>query len=393
MVNEMIYINRIKTIYKDYRTCKNDYHRGSFLQYLFIRKKYKIKVSDYFENNLYRKDSRTKEFLNNSYAAERSWNNVAPRMAPTKGKSWMFIHRIDFELSKLIYPGLDGANYFLYEFYKYRRYVRKTFITEGYLHRMDAIYNSNTSDHNPIEYGVMTNKKEFNTYFSDIVTRKWISVDDVSVDVFKQFCLSLGEVLVKPEVGTQGKGVFKISITNEQEAISLFNEINGKQYLVEEIVQQHKLLSDLNPSSVNTIRVCSVRDKNNDEIVITGAVLRIGRASSIIDNYTAGGLATEVDVKLGMVLYRTISHDGEIYYFHPDTGVKIIGFQIPNWNKVIETVKNAHQRICEYRYISWDVVVCSDGTITLLEANTCGGVDFQQQPSLIGKKPLYDKYL
>lgn len=150
-------------------------------------------------------------------------------------------------------------------------------------------------------------------------------------------------------------------------------------------------MASLNPSSVNTIRVYSVVFES--EVFITGATLRIGNGDKPIDNYSAGGLAAEVDIETGLVISPVVSQFGEKYGIHPNTGTPVIGFRIPGWETVKAFVKKAHSKIGELRYIGWDVVVCNDGEIKLIEANTCAGVALQQHPGLQGKKNYYASFM
>ena len=60
---------------------------------------------------------------------------------------------------------------------------------------------------------------------------------------------------------------------------------------------------------------------------------------------------------------------------------------------MLECVKQAHSKIPQLCYIGWDVVICEDGTVTFLEANTCSGVELQQHPLRKGVKHVYAPYL
>jgi hypothetical protein len=80
-------------------------------------------------------------------------------------------------------------------------------------------------------------------------------------------------VIVKPIDGVGGEGIFKKIIQSEKEIKELYDYIKGKKVIIEEVISQCAELKDLNPSSVNTIRVYSVEKENR--IFITGALLRI----------------------------------------------------------------------------------------------------------------------
>ncbi len=68
---------------------------------------------------------------------------------------------------------------------------------------------------------------------------------------------------------------------------------------VEEFVDQHDQLNKLSPSGLNTARIISQLDKNN-EVKYLGARLRI-TVNSAVDNLAAGNLAAPVDLDSGIV--------------------------------------------------------------------------------------------
>ncbi len=385
-------LKKIRRIYTDFCSEKKrnlpQAENASFFRYLFFRLKYKIPETFYFKNKLYDKSIDTDEALKDTTRVMHGWKNSLKRNVPDASFGWRLFHYIDFTISRILYPGLDSRDYFMYEFYNLRHSLRKTFVTNGYLHRLDEKLNglANSRDRDLIE-----NKGMFNALFPDIITRKWIVSKGITREKLGEFLDGLDEVIVKPLDGMQGLGIFKKTIQSENDVDELFQTVHEKDYIIEEIVKQSWQLGRFNPSSVNTIRVYSVRYKN--EIIITGAVFRLGRTGRITDNYTTGGMAAEIDVDLGIITSRAINYREESYFVHPDTKEVILGAEIPKWDEVKETVKKAHLRIPQFGYIAWDVVVTEDGQITFLEANTCGGFELQQHPCHIGKKHIYDQFM
>ncbi len=366
---------------------KNNAHVGikQYIQYLFYYKRYTISMNDYFFNKLYDSKVSHREFWEGNHRIIHKWNNVVKNYKPEAGWVLRTTWFLDYNISKILYPGLDAMDYFRYEFYNFRHCKRKTFVTEGYLRRMNTIFN-NEKKHMD-EFLLLQDKAKFNEFFSDVVTRKWIKTEGISRDDFEAFCQGLDRVIAKPEDGSQGKGIFIASVSLEQERDRIFNELKNQKYLMEELVIQCDEIAKLNPRAVNSIRVYSV--VKGDSVVIVSATLRLGSGHSDTDNYSAGGFAASIDVETGLIVSRAVSQYGKSTYLHPVTGQAIIGTRIPHWDKVIETVTCSHKKIARLRYIGWDVVVCLDGSVTFLEANTFAGVALQQHPSLDGKKPLY----
>ena len=100
-------------------------------------------------------------------------------------------------------------------------------------------------------------------------------------------------------------------------------------------------MRDINPSSVNTIRVATARDSQG-KVHILGASLRAGGKGNVVDNFHAGGEQYFIDVETGVVSHAGSTFAGEKgICFSPSTGKKMIGLEIPHCNTVVETVKAA----------------------------------------------------
>ncbi len=356
-----------------------------YIQFAYYCKKYAVSMNDYFFNKLYDRNISHKDFWAGNHRILHKWKNVVRRYKPQSGWFWRTIHFFDYIVAKVLYPGLDAMDYFRYEFYNIRHSKRKTFITEGYLRRMNKFFNDEKN--HMTEFRLLQDKARFNEFFSDVVTRKWIKTEGMERTDFDDFCQGLERIIAKPEDGSQGKGIYITSIASLDERETLFNELKGQKYLLEELVIQCDEIARINPRSVNSIRVNSVKTDNG--VVITAATLRLGSGCSDTDNYSSGGFAASIDVETGIVISRAVAQNGMVVYAHPFTEQIIIGTQIPKWEKVKEAVANSHQRISNLRYIGWDVVVCANGDVTFLEANTFSGVALQQHPLLEGKKPVY----
>ncbi len=382
-------VEKLKSNYRVFMQCaeNNNARIGKlrYIQFIYYYKRYSVSLNDYFFNKLYDTTVSHKDFWKGNHRIIHKWKNVIKNHKPDASYAWRMFHFLDYSFSKLLYPGLDAMDYFRYEFYNFRHSKRKTFITEGSLRRMNNLFNDERN--HMTEFRLLQDKAKFNEFFSDVVTRKWIKTEGMSRADFDNFCEGLDRAIAKPEDGSQGKGIFIASISLEQERNDLFDKLKTQNYLLEELIVQCDEVAKLNPRAVNSIRVYSVL--KNDDVVITCATLRLGSGKSDTDNYSAGGFAASIDTNTGIVISRAVSQHGAITYSHPLTGQIIIGTQIPQWQKVVETVQKSHKRIPNLRYIGWDVVVCADGSVTFLEANTFAGVALQQHPLLDGKKPLY----
>ena len=82
-----------------------------------------------------------------------------------------------------------------------------------------------------------------------------------------------------------------------------------------------------------------------------------------------------------------------VYKYHPDTNIKIKGFQIPEWNKAIKLAKEAALAFDKTRYIGWDIAITNKNEVLIVEGN--GKTQFlgQQMTDEIGKKKELEKLI
>ena len=384
--------DRIINFYKEFRTLADKYGFRKntyiyFMHWMILRYKYWIDMEGYFQNEVWRFSKNHDTYYEHFHKYIHTWKYVYPRFNP--GKHTQLYYKLDYYVSKLFCPGLDSMDYFRYEFYNNSLDKKKTFITEGGIAAMDKKLNGRNDQKKYRD--ILSDKSSFNIMFSEFINRNWVTSENLSFKDFRVFVLANKYVIVKPIDGVGGAGIYKKRIQTENDIIDFYEEVKDRKVIIEEVISQSNELRDLNPSSVNTVRICSVEKDN--QIFITGALLRMGNGEGVTDNYSSGGLAATIDVETGIVISPAVSQNNERYYVHPYTNKVIIGLQIPKWTEAIECVKRAHSKISQLRYIGWDVVVCEDGSITFLEANTCSGVELQQHPLCRGVKSIYAPYL
>ncbi len=267
--------------------------------------------------------------------------------------------------------GCSPDDYFRYQFYRKSGYERNKFITYRRSRRIIKQYN----DTKEAEY--LYNKTRFNTLFADFINRDWINAGECTRAEFDAFLRKHREVLMKPLLGGQGKGIYKLT----------FSELSGNKenhfqgYIAEEIIRQHHELSRLNPSSVNTVRVMTFMGK-----AIAGA-LRIGGTGALVDNLHSNGVCAHLDLETGMIDSPCINNDLECFLFHPGTGTQLIGFKVPDWEAVIATAEKAAAMVPHVQYIGWDIAVTENGP-ELIEGNEDPGHDVVQ---MIAQTGLYEE--
>lgn len=138
-------------------------------------------------------------------------------------------------------------------------------------------------------------------------------------------------------------------------------------YIVECFLDQHPLLASMNASSVNTVRLWVLKERRGCRFA--GAILRIGRRGSLVDNISAGGLFCPIDVASGALLHvRESDICAEPMTRHPDGGAQIAGVQLPHWKAVLDLAARAVDAFPNIRFAGLDIAIASEGP-QLIEVN------------------------
>ena len=182
------------------------------------------------------------------------------------------------------------------------------------------------------------------------------------------------KLIIKPSLDSYGgknvivfkleKGITDYQNKSLEELISSY----GRNFIIQELIQQHEDLNRLNPTSVNSLRLRSIII--NNEVKILNGVIRIGGEGSFVDNTSQGGLYCGIR-EPGFLFPH--AYDGKWNTFYEtSSGVKFEGFTIPNYTEAIRMIKDCHIQLPHFRLISWDVSINIDGEPVLIEYNVNG---------------------
>lgn len=185
------------------------------------------------------------------------------------------------------------------------------------------------------------------------------------------------QLIIKPTVESgQGKMVKKFTLNNEisphnnVDIIDLF-KLYKKDFIVQKVVEQSKLLSTLNPTTLNTLRVVTYLDKTGTVNVLC-TYLRIGKPGSDTDNISIGGIGCSVynDGSLHSKGFGHRKDGGKSDITTAPSGVLLEGFKIPNYTAVSKMVKQMHIIIPMFKMVSWDIGIDKNDSPILIEYNT-----------------------
>ncbi len=181
------------------------------------------------------------------------------------------------------------------------------------------------------------------------------------------------EFLIKPSIDT-GEGrlirFFTKETATEDEIKKVFDDM-GANFILQAVVKQHPDLSQLNPSSLNTIRLITFFFEG--DVHILSCILRIGAPDAKVDNVGAGGYACPID-KDGCLNDKAVNRKAE-WVEENSAGIKFAGVRVPEFQRVIEAVKIGHQRMAHFKLIGWDMTVDENKEPVFIEYNTCPGAN------------------
>jgi len=199
------------------------------------------------------------------------------------------------------------------------------------------------------------------------------------------------DLIIKSTKTGGGKGVSKISYKDNLllngtpcKLENLIKMYSG-EFVIQECIQQHSMLSEIHPQSLNTIRLVTLRWEGHIRVLL--AQLRFGVNKKIVDNASSGGVFCDVNEK-GLVAKKAIDLHGKIYNQHPTTHYSFANstLTVPCWNEIVSEGVRLHKALLHHDMISWDFAVTNNNEVMLVEMNLRGS-SWQYQLSY--GKPLF----
>lgn len=283
---------------------------------------------------------------------------------------------------------ISFMDYFQLRFFNLTPEQRETYAGTGFMYEYQLKMNPHS------RRDVLEDKIEFLKHFNALSGRKWGTPEMVKSNSLLAKDIILGEpfkIVLKKSRSNAGKGIVVLNSRNMSvpEVIGIMQK--GGFDLIEKYVIQHDDLMQLSPSALNTVRV--VTQLHDGKVIILAARLRVS-VNSDTDNLSTGNFAVPVDIKSGIVtgpgVYGDITKSD--VFFHPVTGIEIVGFAIPHWNDCVEMVTNAALSVPTNRSIGWDVAITNERPI-LIEGNHDWGRILWQLPVKKGLKEDLLPYL
>jgi alpha-L-glutamate ligase-like protein len=200
-----------------------------------------------------------------------------------------------------------------------------------------------------------------------------------------------GDFVIKPDCGSAGRGVLVFTgregdifsrhngecLPLEQlrqhisDILSGMYSLGGRpdRAIVQQRVRLHPAFAPISYKGIPDIRVILYRNRP------AMAMLRLPtRASDGRANLHQGGIGTGIDLTTGQT-HHAVLNDRQVEK-HPDTGVPVVGRQVPHWQEVLRMSCRIAEAV-GLGYIGVDIVVDAEQGPLLLEANARPGLAIQ----------------
>ena len=135
-------------------------------------------------------------------------------------------------------------------------------------------------------------------------------------------------------------------------------------------------LSCLNPSSCNSLRIHTFRNRQTQKIEFLSSYVRIGKKGNVVDNAHSGGFCAPVYP--GGLLKKAITVYPYKTYKYTESGIYLENYCIDNFQNMVDTVLKAHSSLPMFDLIGWDVAMDKNGNVIIIEFNPNPDVRMEQ---------------
>lgn len=224
---------------------------------------------------------------------------------------------------------------------------------------------------------------------------------DASLAPFEQLKAFLSndmDAFAKPSDGQLGNGIFSLCCKDgrlyvngrETPAKTVIDTLLSADYLIQERIYQHPALAAFCTSSINSIRLQTVMDKEGN-VHPFGAGVRMGRDGSPVDNWAKGGVFVGVDMQTGRLMSRGFMKPGygTSSFEHPDSKVKFEGYEIPFYKQAEQMAVRLHKYLYRCHSVGWDIAITPEGPV-FIEGNGWWEISLVQ--AVHGGLKQYEKF-
>lgn len=192
-------------------------------------------------------------------------------------------------------------------------------------------------------------------------------------------CASKNKLYIKPSIDSGGgRGITIIEADDDKEMVEKVVKVlrlYKTNFVIQEEIIQHQILSEINDTSINTIRPISFFD--GEKVHILSSILRMGINGAKVDSESSGGISCGIDND-GRLRRFAYDRYGNSFKKHPQ-GFVFENVKIPSFDKINDIIKREHLKFGHFKIISWDFAIDFIGDPILVEYNLgMQGINFHQ---------------
>ncbi|MEK6265506.1 MAG: ATP-grasp domain-containing protein [Clostridium sp.] len=215
-----------------------------------------------------------------------------------------------------------------------------------------------------------------NSYY----THDFKIIKDIDLFIEEQVTVNDFPMVIKPNKNSYGgKDIYFV---NSKEDIKKIIK-DHPNLVVQEKIEQSKLLDVFNKGSVNTVRICLYKDKEGG-VHLLNASIRMGINGSL-DNTSAGGIVCYIKPS-GMLNKYAFDKNLKKYLKHPNSDLVFEYKKFPLYEELIKASQNVFKGITEAQLVSLDMSLDSNDRWRCIELNFFGQtirfVQYAGQPFL-----------
>lgn len=275
--------------------------------------------------------------------------------------------------------------YFWYHFDQISESQKNSIVSDREMHALYKSVNSKKAR------ALFTDKYATYKLFYEFYKRGVCKCLPENTSDFESFLQDNPRFIVKPLDSLCGRGIkiFDFSKEGPDFVLKAMNRVLSEYktgFVAEGLIIQSPEMAVLHPSSVNTLRINTVRYEDYSEVI--APCVRMGRGGNIVDNAGSGGIFAAVDKATGVTTHAC-DESCHTFTCHPDTGVDLIGFQVPHWEDAVRMALKLSEILPENHITGWDLAYTDDGWV-MVEGNT-RPLFMYQIATQIGLRPEIDR--
>lgn len=149
-------------------------------------------------------------------------------------------------------------------------------------------------------------------------------------------------------------------------------------WLIEERIRQHPFLDRYSADCTQTLRVVTFITKERKIVPVT-TIQKIAVRGAPIDNVGDSGMAALVN-HTGVLgpAYRLEKHGTARFDHHPETGARIAGERLPNFDTAVALAVRAQAAVPQMRNLAWDIAITRESAV-IIEGNSYWGWEGMQR--------------